>query len=285
MLKTMRLTACLSAAALLASGLAAAAADLASLDQLQGDWAVGKGSVFTVSGSSGRMSKVSASDRKAGYSEGDLLVQGLTYRGNIELNNGDLRARYTGTCRSPTAGPGKVQWVVSDCELRLILPAKLSADYRLSTENGSPLIASSRSPGGKTTTAAAPPVNVGLPASPAPSPAAVPEDPNNTWARRSMNPDELAAQDAGTARANAQINANNAAVEARNRKAAADYAAAQAAREAKIRADQAAYDKEMADYQARVAATEAANARARAQWEADVAACKAGDRTRCAAPK
>lgn len=282
----MRLTACVSAAVLLASGLAATAADLAGLEQIQGDWAVGKGSVFTISGSSGRLSKVSASDRKAGYAEGDLLVQGLAYRGNIELNNGDTRARYTGTCRSPTAGPGKVQWVVSDCELRLVLPAKASADFRLSTENGSPLIASSRSPGGKTTTAAAPTQNGALPAnSNAGGPAPAPEDPNNSWARRTMNPDELAAQDAGTARANAQVNANNAAVEARNRKAAADYAAAQAAREAKIRADQAAYDKEMADYQARVAATEAANARARAQWEADVAACKAGDRTKCAAPK
>jgi pyruvate/2-oxoglutarate dehydrogenase complex dihydrolipoamide acyltransferase (E2) component len=282
----MRLTASLSAVLLLAA-VSASAADLAKLDVLQGDWTVGKGSVFTVSGSSGRLSKVSAADRKAGYADGEILVQGLTYRGNIELNNGDIRARFTGTCRSPTIAAGKVQWVVSDCELRLVLPAKLGSDYRLSTQNGSPLIASSRSPGGRSTASAptAPTQSVALPSpTAAPAPPA-PEDPNNSWARRNMDPAELAAQDEATARANAAISANNAAVEARNRKAAADHAAAEAARAAKIRADQEAHDAEMAAYRARVAAVEAANARARAQWEADVAACKAGDRTRCAAPK
>jgi len=260
----------------------------------------------TIKGSSARVSRLSPEDRKAGYGDGEVLVQGLAYQRTDSLNNGDRRQTFTGTCRTPAVGRKATTWVVSDCTLELTQSPDGAA--RLAAINGSELITGRRA---AAQTQAAQPQNAQTQATPSPpkaptprdtsdlaggkppppkvgevtaKPPEKPADPNDTWARRSMSPEELAAQDAGTARLNADIAARNAAIEARNRKADADFKAAQAAREAQIAAAKAAHAKEMADYQARVAAQEAANARARADWEAAVKACKAGDKSKCAQP-
>ncbi|MBX3481552.1 MAG: hypothetical protein KF842_14245 [Caulobacter sp.] len=268
----------LAAGALVLATGAQAAPDAMSL--LQGAWPTESGSVFTVSGTSGKLSKVSAADKAGGYTSNDLLVQGLKPVVTTDLKGGGRRVVYSGTCRSPVSGKakGKVDWVVSDCELQIIFPADGGGSgVRLVSTNGSPLIRGQRE-------APARIANNRPEAAPAETAAAPeqPSDPNDTYARRTMSPEELAAEDAATARLNADVNARNAAAEARDRKRDADYKAAQAAREAEIRANQAAYDRQMADYRARVAASQAAAAKARADWEAAVAACKAGDRSKCA---
>lgn len=290
---TMHRPALLTLALAMAAGASVAATPVDRLGVLQGEWP-GGGSAVTIKGSSGKVSRLSDADRKAGYAEGDVLVQGLAYLRTDTLNNGDKRLAFAGTCRSPTPGRGAVKWVVSDCTLQLTQPAD-GGPARLTAVNGSDLIGGRREaarPKAKQT-AQTPPAfgpdrydGDGGPkvAATTPPPPAAPADPNETWARRSMSPEELAAQDDGTRRLNADINARNAAIEARNRKAEADYKAAQDARKAQIAASKAAYAKEMADYQARVAAQEAANAKARADWEAAVKACKAGDKTKCAQP-
>lgn len=282
----------LTLALALTAGAALAATPVDRLAPLQGDWPNG-GSVVTIKGSSAKVSRLAAEDRKAGYGDGDILVQGLAYQRTDTLNNGDKRTTFGGTCRTPTPGRKAVTWVVSDCTLQLTQP-KDGGGARLTAVNGSDLIGGRREAAKPKQTAQAAPAfgpdrydGDGGPkvvATAPAAPAAVPADPNDTWARRSMTPEELAAQDDGTRRLNADINARNAATDARNRKADADYKAAVAAREAQIKASKAAYDKEMADYQARVAAQDAANAKARADWEAAVKACKAGDKTKCAQP-
>lgn len=280
----------------LLAGAAIAAAPADRLAPLQGDWPNG-GSTVTIKGSSARVTRVSAEDRKAGYGEGEVLVQGLAYQRTDTLNNGDKRLTFTGTCRTPTAGRKATTWVVSDCTLELTQPGD-GGGARLAAINGSELITGRRgaaqapqtkaqAPTVRDTTdlagAKAPPKVKETAAKP-PEEAKPPADPNETWARRTMTPEELAAQDAGTQRLNADINARNAAIDARNKKADADFKAAQAARDAQIKATKAAHDREMADYQARVAAQNAANAKAHADWEAAVKACKAGDKTKCAQP-
>lgn len=275
----------LTLALALSAGATLAATPVDRLAPLQGDWPNG-GSVVTIKGGSARVTRLSPEDRKAGYGDGEVLVQGLAYQRTDTLNNGDRRLTFVGTCRTPTAGRKGVTWVVSDCTLQLTQP-KDGGGARLVAVNGSDLIggrrgaiqaAQGKAPRDTTDLAGArgevSPVKV----------EARPIDPNDTWARRSMSPEELAAQDAGTRQLNADINARNAATEARNRKAEADYKAAVEAREAQLKASKAAYAKEMADYQARVAAQDAANAKARADWEAAVKACKAGDKTKCAQP-
>jgi hypothetical protein len=269
----------------LAAGAAVAATPADRLGVLQGDWPNG-GSVVTIKGSSAKVSRVSPEDRKAGYGDGEVLVQGLAYQRTDTLNNGDRRTTFGGTCRTPTVGRKGVTWVVSDCTLQLTQP-KDGGGVRLVAVNGSELIGGRRgaAQGGQTqTTRATADLAGAKPDVTAVKVEAKPVDPNDTWSRRTMTPEELAAQDAGTRRLNADINARNAAIEARNRKADADYRAAQAAREAEIKANKAAYDRSMADYQARVAAQEAAAAKAQADWEAAVKACKAGDKTKCAQP-
>lgn len=270
----------------LAAGAAVAATPADRLGVLQGDWPNG-GSVVTIKGSSARVSRVSPEDRKAGYSDGEILVQGLAYQRTETLNNGDRRTTFGGTCRTPTVGRKGTTWVVSDCSLQLIQP-KDGGGVRLVAVNGSELIGGRRAPaqGAQAPTtratsdlAGAKPTKVEQV-----QVEATPADPNDSWSRRQMTPEELAAQDAGTRRLNADINARNAAIEARNRKAEADYKAAQAAREAEIKANKEAYDREMAAYQAQVAARNAAAAKAQADWEAAVKACKAGDRSKCAQP-
>ncbi|MDB5470191.1 MAG: hypothetical protein JWR84_1751 [Caulobacter sp.] len=278
----------LTLALALTAGAAMAATPVDRLAPLQGDWPNG-GSVVSIKGSSARVSRLSAEDRKAGYSDGDILVQGLAYQRVETLNNGDKRQTFGGTCRTPTAGRKGTTWVVSDCTLQLTRP-KDGGPTRLVAVNGSDLIGGKRgaAPGqqtavnrSKTEVADA---RVLPPPPPPPPPPEPPKDPNDTWSRRTMSAEELAAQDAGTRRLNADINARNAAIEARNKKADADFKAAQAARDAQIKASKAAYAKEMADYQARVAAQEAASAKAQADWQAAVKACKAGDKTQCAQP-
>lgn len=283
----------------LAAGAAVAATPVDRLAPLQGDWRNG-GSTVTIKGGSARVTRLSAEDRKAGYGDGEILVQGLAWQRTDNLNNGERRLTFAGTCRTPTVGRKAITWVVSDCTLELTQSPDGAA--RLAAINGSELItgrregaqasppppaaqAPTKAPTPRDTTDLAggkppPPKVVEVTAKPPEKPA----DPNDTWARRSMSPEELAAQDASTARLNADIAARNAAIEARNRKADADFKAAQAARDAQIAAAKAAHDREMADYQARVAAQEAANARARADWEAAVKACKAGDKSKCAQP-
>ncbi len=286
----MQRPALLTFALALTAGAAMAATPVDRLAPLQGDWPSG-GSAVTIKGSSGKVSRLSADDRKAGYADGDVLVQGLAYQRTDTLNNGDKRSTFAGTCRTPTPGRGATRWVVSDCTLQLTQPSDGGA-VRLTAVNGSGLIGGRRegpqaqgsqvqTPRNTTDLAGA---KAEVPARAADKPADPPRDPNESWARRTMTPEELAAQDAGTARLNADINARNAAIEARNKKADADFKSAQAARDAEIKANKASYDREMADYQARVAAQEAANARAQADWQAAVKACKAGDRTRCAQP-
>lgn len=263
------------AALSLAAGARAASSDKMTL--LQGDWPTGTGSVFTVSGTSGRLTRVSADDKASGYSKDDLLVQGLVYARTDALNGGEARAVFTGTCRSPVGrkGKSKVDWVVSDCELRVQLPSdSRKAGAKLVAVNGSPLIS-----GQRPASAAPPPVLVSAAVVEAP-----PADPNDTTARRAMSPEELAAQDRASEQLNAEVNARNAAAAERDRKRDADYRAAKAAREAEILANQQAHEREMAAYRAKVAAAEAAAAKARADWEAAVAACKAGDKSKCAQP-
>lgn len=269
----------------LAAGAAVAATPADRLGVLQGDWPNG-GSVVTIKGSSARVSRVSPEDRKAGYGDGEILVQGLAYQRTDTLNNGDRRTTFGGTCRTPTVGRKGTTWVVSDCTLQLTQP-KDGGAARLTAVNGSDLIGGRRGPAqaaqAQTTRNTTDLAGAKADVSPV-EVAAKPLDPNETWSRRRMTPEELAAQDAGTRRLNADINARNAAIEARNRKAEADFKAAQAAREAEIKANKASYDREMAAYQARVAAQEAANAKAQADWEAAVKACKAGDKSKCAPP-
>jgi hypothetical protein len=292
MTTTMHRPALLTLALALTAGAAVAATPVDRLAPLQGEWPSG-GSAVTIKGSSAKVSRLSAEDRKAGYADGEVLVQGLAYQRTDTLNNGDKRTTFAGTCRTPTPGRKGVTWVVSDCTLQLTQP-KDGSGARLVAVNGSELIGGRRAAATAKQTAQAGPASgpdrndgAGGPkvAAAAPPPPAAPVDPSDTWARRSMTPEELAAQDDGTRRLNADINARNAAIDARNKKADADYKAAQDARNAQIAASKAAYAKEMADYQARVAAQEAANAKARADWEAAVKACKAGDKTKCAQPK
>ncbi|WGM38697.1 hypothetical protein [Caulobacter sp. NIBR1757] len=281
------LTLCL---ALLAGAAQAAPPTKAGEMVIEGDWSLpGRaGQVFTVKGGTGRLTAVDAAARKAGYAPGDILVQGLTYDSDTRFKNGDSRIGYIGVCRTRGA---KGAWSVADCRLEVTVPA--DGKPTLKADPAAVLIAGQRADsqptlaGGPPKAAPPAPAQTSAKATPAKAPAVVaqpPADPNQTWARRTMTPEELAAQDAGTARLNADINARNAAIEARNRKAEADYKAAQAAREAEINANKAAYARQMADYQARVAAQEAANAKARADWEAAVKACKAGDVSKCAQP-
>ncbi|MBI1406867.1 MAG: hypothetical protein GC145_12150 [Caulobacter sp.] len=274
---SLRTVSLLAVGALVMASGAQAAPDAMSL--LQGAWPTESGSVFTVSGTSGKLSKVSATDKASGYSSNDLLVQGLKPVVTTDVKGGGRRVVYSGTCRSPVGGKakGKIEWVVSDCELQIIFPADGGSGVRLVSTNGSPLIRGQRAAPAPTTNS-----RPAVAKAETAAPPAEPADPNDTYARRTLTPEELAAQDEATARLNAEVNARNAAAEARDRKRDADYKAAQAAREAEIRANQAAYDRQMADYRARVAASEAAAAKARADWEAAVAACKAGDRSKCA---
>lgn len=269
----------------LMAGAAVAATPVDRLAPLQGDWPNG-GSVVSIKGSSAKVSRVSAEDRKAGYGDGEILVQGLAYQRTDTLNNGDKRTTFGGTCRTPTAGRKGTTWVVSDCTLQLTQP-KDGGGARLIAVNGSELIGGRRgaAQGAQTHATRPTPDLAGAKGDVAPVlVAAKPLDPNDSWSRRQMTPEELAAQDTGTRRLNADINARNAAIEARNRKAEADYKAAQAAREAEIKANKDSYDREMAAYQAQVAARDAAALKARADWEAAVKACKAGDRSKCAQP-
>jgi hypothetical protein len=266
----------LSAAILTSAALVAGAQaqGASSLSAIQGDWPTESGSIFTISGTSGRLSKVSKADRASGYGSDEILIQGLKAAGGANLRDGARRESFSGTCRSPVAGKGKVQWLVSDCQVQVIIPADGAAGgLRLTSTNGSPLIGGRRSP-----------------AAAAPAPAATVDlagaepvvDSEVSTARRAMSPEDLAAQDAATARLNADVNARNAAAEARDKARAAEFQAAQAARDAEARANAAAYDREMAAYRARVQAVEAENARKKAEWEAAVAACKAGDVSKCA---
>jgi len=276
----MKHAALLTLALALSAGAVIAATPADHLAPLQGYWPSG-GSAVTIKGSSGRISRLSDADRKAGYADGDLLVQGLAYQRTDTLNNGDKRSTFAGTCRTPTPGRGATRWVVSDCSLQLTLPRD-GGPARLVAVNGSGLIGGRRE--GQVAEVFGPDryEGDGAPVQVATQPADPAKDPGDSWSRRTMSPEELAAQDAGTRRLNADINARNAAIEARNRKADADFKAAQAAREAEIKANKASYDREMAAYQARVAAHDAANAKAQADWEAAVKACKAGDRSKCA---
>ena len=285
----MKHPALLTLALALTAGAAMAAAPTGGSDMswIQGDWKLpGRdGQVLTVSGGTARLSSVDGKAGKAGYAKGDVLVQGLTYESVTQFKDGRRVHAYAGVCRTRTA---KGAWSVADCRLRVTLPDQGGAPV-LTADPAASLIAGERRAGevGRERTLAGGPR--AAPAAPAPAvaaatPAEAPKDPNDTWARRSLTPEELAAQDASTRQLNADIKARNDAIEARNRKAEADYKAAQAAREAQIKASKAAYAKEMADYQARVAAQEAANAKAQADWEAAVKACKAGDTSKCAQP-
>lgn len=278
----MKHSALLTVSLALVAGAAMAATPVDRLAPLQGDWPSG-GSVVTIKGSSGRISRLSDADRKAGYGDGDVLVQGLAYQRTDTLNNGDKRSSFAGTCRTPTPGRGATKWVVSDCSLQLTSPRD-GGGARLVAVNGSGLIGGRRE--GPVAEVFGPDRydGDGAAVQAATRPADPARDPDDSWSRRTMSPEELAAQDAGTQRLNADVNARNAAIEARNRKADADFKAAQAAREAEVAANKAAYAREMADYQARVAAQDAANAKAQADWEAAVKACKAGDKTKCAKP-
>ena len=287
----------------LIAGAALAAPASGDMVFLQGDWQLPdrQGQVLSISGGTGKLAAVDAAAAKAGYAKGDILVQGLTYESVTRFNDGRRTLSYTGVCRARGA---KGAWTVADCRLQVALPSEagpavLSATpaFRLIAGQQSswgiqPVLAGA--PKAKAAPAAAKPkvaeassqVPKGAGNPPAtPPPPAPPEDPNNTWARRNMSPEELAAQDAGTRRLNADINARNAEIEARNRKSDAAFKAAQAARDAEIAANQAAHAREIAAYEARLAAREAAIAQARADWEAAVKACKAGDKTKCAQPK
>jgi len=265
-------------AAILTSGLMIAGAQAQSaspLSAIQGDWPTESGSVFTISGTSGRLSKVSKADSASGYGRDEILIQGLKAAGSANLRDGARRESFSGTCRSPVAGKGKVQWLVSDCQVQLIVPADGAAGgLRLTSTNGSPLIGGRRGPAASALAAPVAPVDL--------AGAEPTVDPEVSTARRAMSPEDLAAQDAATARLNADVNARNAAAEARDKARAAEFQAAQAARDAEARANAAAYDREMAAYRARVQAVEAENARKKAEWEAAVAACKAGDVSKCA---
>ena len=126
----------------LVAGAVMAAEPLDRLAPLQGDWPSG-GSVVSIKGSSARVTRLSARDRKAGYSDGDMLVQGLAYQRTDVLNNGDRRATYAGVCRTPTAGGGSSRWVVSDCTLLLTRPGD-GGPPRLTAVNASPLIGDRR---------------------------------------------------------------------------------------------------------------------------------------------
>ncbi|RYF91392.1 MAG: hypothetical protein EON95_15115, partial [Caulobacteraceae bacterium] len=112
----------LTLALVLTAGAAVAAAPADRLAPLQGDWPSG-GSVVTIQGGSAKVTRLSDADRKAGYGDGDILVQGLAYQRTDTLKNGDSRLTYAGTCRTPTPGRGATKWVVSDCTLQLTTPA------------------------------------------------------------------------------------------------------------------------------------------------------------------
>ena len=102
----------------LAAGAAVAATPVDRLAPLQGDWRNG-GSTVTIKGSSARVTRLSAEDRKAGYGDGEILVQGLAWQRTDSLNNGERRLTFAGTCRTPTVGRKATTWVVSDCTLEL----------------------------------------------------------------------------------------------------------------------------------------------------------------------
>jgi hypothetical protein len=269
----------------------AMAADPEPMAVIQGAWPSGAGattSVFTVKGASGRLTTVTAADRKAGYSENDVLVQGLAFSKSDAAPDGGRRLHYTATCRSRDNAGGKLSWMVTDCTLTVIVPPRSSQDgQKLRVSGATSLIRGDRTPavrlaGGEEdghggADARTPARTTVLEAAPAPAPAD-----GESWARRNMTPEELAAQDKATNALNADVQARLDAADARDAKKAADFRAAKAAHDAKVKADKAAYDREVADYQARVAANEAANAKARADWQAAVRACKAGDVSQCA---
>ena len=242
---------------------------------LQGDWSQG-GRVFRVSGTSGRLLSVDAAAGKAGYAPDDVLVQGLTYNSTTDYKNGGRQFRFSGACRlrGPQGG-----WVSSDCELHFSLPGGGGAAI-LTSRPGGQLIAGQRGGGGAPpqvemsggpVVAVAPPV-VDVTAG----------DGSKSWARSQMAPGDLSAQDAATARLNAEAKARATGITADEQKKAADYRAAKAAADAKAKANSDAYARQMADYQASVAAHDAAIAQARADWEAAVKACRAGDQSKCA---